>query len=59
MYVEVETDYSWLTTDVIIQRIIAARQAYEERNRKKEAKECKLIGEQDAAKVRRANGLSS
>lgn len=43
IYVEVEHEFSYLTTEVIINRIIQQRQQYEERNRKKQAKEISLI----------------
>jgi ethanolamine-phosphate cytidylyltransferase len=39
IYREVETNFSHLTTQTIVDRIISRRQAYEERNRKKQAKE--------------------
>lgn len=39
LYREVETEFSELTARSIIDRIIGRRQVYEERNRKKEAKE--------------------
>ncbi len=39
IYREINHDFSFLTYNTIIQRIVANRLAYEERNRKKEAKE--------------------
>lgn len=39
LYKEVETEFSGLTASSIIDRIIERRHVYEERNRKKEAKE--------------------
>ena len=44
LYKEVETEFSGLTAHSIIDRIIERRQVYEERNRKKEAKEVGRIG---------------
>lgn len=45
IYHEVETRFSHLTTQTIIDRIIKRRQAYEERNRKKQAKELAALAE--------------
>lgn len=43
VYEEVDTGLPEMTSDRIITRILAHRQAYEERNRKKEAKEVQQI----------------
>lgn len=43
IYKEVKTKFSYLTVDVIVGRIISQRKMYEERNRKKEAKEIALL----------------
>lgn len=43
IYQEVETKFSHLTTQTMVDRIIARRQEYEERNRKKQAKELAAI----------------
>lgn len=45
IYREVSTNFSYLTADVVIERIFKQRQSYEERNRKKEAKELGLINQ--------------
>lgn len=39
IYHEIETKYSFLTTKTIVDRIVLRRQLYEERNRKKMARE--------------------
>jgi len=43
VYEEVDTGLEDMTSDNIISRILAHRQAYEERNRKKEAKEVRQL----------------
>lgn len=43
IYQEIDTELPDMTSERIITRILAHRQAYEERNRKKEAKEVKQI----------------
>lgn len=48
IYVEVDHPFSYLTSDVIIERIVSNRQKYEERNRKKEAKEIAMIAKQSS-----------
>lgn len=52
IYAEVRTDYSGMTAESIIERIIAQRHVYEERNRKKLAKDA-------AAEQRKASSLLS
>lgn len=51
LYHEMETEFSWLTTHSVINRIIERRQVYEERNRKKEAKELTELGQARNGKV--------
>lgn len=46
MYKEINTDFSYLTATVVIERIFHQRQNYEERNRKKEAKELNALNNQ-------------
>lgn len=43
IYHEIETEFSYLTTGLILERILSRRQIYEERNRKKQAKELAAI----------------
>lgn len=43
IYEQIETSFSYLTTKMIIDRIIEQRAMYEERNRKKEAKEIAML----------------
>ena len=47
----IDTPYSKLTSDEIVQRIIARRSEYEARNRNKELKELKLREEKNLSKV--------
>ncbi len=47
IYVEIDSE-STLTTSVIVERIVKARQQYEERNQRKEAKELAIIAEHEA-----------
>lgn len=47
IYCEVETPFSHLTTQMMVERIICRRQEYEERNRKKQAKEIAAINAQE------------
>lgn len=49
IYREIETKFSYLTVDVIVGRILGQRKIYEERNRKKEAKEIALLSSDSAA----------
>lgn len=49
IYEEVDTELPEMTSERIIDRILAHRQAYEERNRKKEAKEVSQIEAQESA----------
>lgn len=49
IYREVDTKFSHLTTQTMVDRIIARRQEYEERNRKKQAKEIAAIAEAESA----------
>jgi ethanolamine-phosphate cytidylyltransferase len=51
LYKEVETEFSGLTAHSIIDRIIGRRQVYEERNRKKEAKEVAELERTKSGKV--------
>lgn len=48
IYLEIETPYSYLTTQAIVDRILNRRSAYEERNRKKQAKELAALAELEA-----------
>lgn len=43
IYREVETRFAYLTTEVLVQRILGRRKLYEERNRKKQAKELAAV----------------
>lgn len=43
IYHEIETPFSYLTTETLVERILSRRQAYEERNRKKQAKEVAAV----------------
>lgn len=56
IYREINHDYSFLTYNTIIQRIMANRFAYEERNRKKEAKELAALEAQRQKHVVGAEG---
>ena len=54
IYVEVETPFSYMGTETIIQRIVENRQLYEARNRRKQEKaalEEKMLASEKAAKV--------
>lgn len=51
LYKEAETEFTTLTAHSIIDRIIERRQVYEERNRKKEAKELAELGRAGSGKV--------
>ena len=50
IYHEIETPFSYLSAQSIIERVIQSRAAYEERNRKKEAKELATLRLQSNAK---------
>ena len=57
IYKEIETPMSSLSCETIISRIIKQRQLYEERNRKKEAKELALLKSANASPTKEAGLL--
>lgn len=53
IYHTIETPWSYLHLTTIVDRIIASRQAFEERNRRKEGKELRLLAQATAAPKKR------
>lgn len=56
IYREVETRFAYLSTETLVERILSRRQAFEERNRKKQAKELAAI---QAAEERAKSAVAS